>query len=33
MCQWGANLMGNQGKKPEDIIKTYFKDIEIQKVW
>ncbi|MCG9968308.1 SpoIID/LytB domain-containing protein [Pelotomaculum terephthalicicum JT] len=33
MCQWGARLLAEQGKSPEDIIKTYFKDIEIQKQW
>ena len=33
MCQWGANLLATKGKKPEEIVKTYFRDIEIQKLW
>jgi len=33
MCQWGANLMAQNGKSPEDIIKFYFKKIEIKKLW
>lgn len=33
MCQWGANLMAKQGKSPEDIVKTYFRDVNIQKLW
>ncbi len=33
MCQWGARLMAEQGKSPEDIINFYFKDIQIQRQW
>ena len=33
MCQWGARLMAEQGKSPEDIINFYFKDIAIEKQW
>lgn len=33
MCQWGARLQAEQGKSPEDIIKFYFKDINIQQQW
>jgi stage II sporulation protein D len=33
MCQWGARLMAEQGKSPEDIIRFYFQDIDIQKQW
>jgi len=33
MCQWGARLMAEQGKSPEEIVKFYFKDIDIQKQW
>ncbi|MDD4170210.1 MAG: SpoIID/LytB domain-containing protein [Desulfotomaculaceae bacterium] len=33
MCQWGARLMAEQGKSPEDIINFYFREIEIQKQW
>ncbi len=33
MCQWGAKKMSVEGKKPEDIIKFYFRGITIQKLW
>jgi len=33
MCQWGARLMADQGKSPEDIVKFYFNDVTIQKQW
>jgi len=33
MCQWGAKKMAVQGKKPEDIIRFYFKDVTIEKLW
>jgi len=33
MCQWGANLLAKNGKSPEDIVKYYFRDIEITKLW
>jgi stage II sporulation protein D len=33
LSQWGANVMAKQGKKPEDIIRHYFKDIDIVKLW
>lgn len=33
MSQWGANQMAKEGKKAEDIIKHYFNDIEIVKLW
>lgn len=33
MCQWGANLMSQNNKSPEDIVRFYFRDIEIQKLW
>ena len=33
MCQWGARLMAEQGKSPEDIVNFYFKDINIQRQW
>lgn len=33
MCQWGAKLMAEQGKSPEDIVQAYFQDIEIKKQW
>lgn len=33
LSQWGANEMAKQGKKAEDIIKYYFKGVEIVKLW
>ncbi len=33
MCQWGARRLAEQGSSPEDIIRFYFQDIEIQKQW
>jgi stage II sporulation protein D len=33
MCQWGARLLAQKGRSPEDIVKYYFKNIEIQKLW
>jgi stage II sporulation protein D len=33
MCQWGARLMAEQGKAPQDIVKFYFNDVTIQKQW
>lgn len=33
MCQWGARLMAEQGKSPEDIVNFYFNDVAIQKQW
>ena len=33
MSQWGANKMATMGKKPEDIIGQYFKDVTIEKRW
>jgi len=33
MCQWGAKLMAEQGKLPEDIVSFYFKDVEITRRW
>lgn len=33
MCQWGAKKFAQEGKSPEDIIKFYFKDITISKIW
>lgn len=33
MCQWGARLLAEQGKSPEDIIKFYFQGIQIKKIW
>lgn len=33
MSQWGANKMSTMGKKPEEIIGHYFKDVMIEKRW
>ncbi|HHY13397.1 MAG TPA: SpoIID/LytB domain-containing protein [Thermoanaerobacterales bacterium] len=33
MSQWGANAMAERGDSPEDIVKYYFKDIDIIKLW
>lgn len=33
MSQWGAYNMAKQGKKANDIIRHYFKDVEIVKMW
>lgn len=33
MSQWGANQLAKDGKKAEDIIKHYFKNVEIVKLW
>lgn len=33
MSQWGAQKMAMDGKKAEDIVKHYFKNVEIEKRW
>lgn len=33
LCQWGAKKMAAEGKSPEEIIKFYYKDIDMQKLW
>lgn len=33
MSQWGARALAEQGKSPEDIIKYFYKGIEIVKEW
>lgn len=33
MSQWGAKAMAEQGKKAEEIVKYFFKDIEINSAW
>lgn len=33
MSQWGARALAEQGKKAEEIVKYFYKDIEIKKVW
>lgn len=33
MSQWGAKALAEQGKKAEDIVNYFYKDIEIKKMW
>lgn len=33
MSQWGANRMAKDGKKPEEIVSHYFKDVKVEKRW
>ncbi|KFI36410.1 stage II sporulation protein SpoIID [Peptococcaceae bacterium SCADC1_2_3] len=33
MCQWGARQLAQEGKSPEEIIRFYFKGVEIKKYW
>lgn len=33
LSQWGANVMARQGKSPEDIIRYYFKNVDVVKLW
>jgi len=33
MSQWGAYTMAKEGKSPEEIVKYFFKDVEIIKKW
>ncbi|MCL6610451.1 MAG: SpoIID/LytB domain-containing protein [Peptococcaceae bacterium] len=33
MCQWGAHLMARNGKTPEEIVKFYFKGVEVRDLW
>ncbi|MFO7152703.1 MAG: SpoIID/LytB domain-containing protein [Bacillota bacterium] len=33
MSQWGARVLAEKGKSPEDIIKYFFKGVEIVKLW
>lgn len=33
MCQWGARRMAAEGKSPEDIVRFYFRDVTIDKMW
>lgn len=33
MCQWGARLLAEQGKSPEEIVRFYFNDVDIQRQW
>ncbi|CEP68383.1 Sporulation stage II protein D, amidase enhancer LytB [Moorella glycerini] len=33
MSQWGAKALAEQGKSPQEIIKYFFKDVELVKAW
>lgn len=33
MCQWGARLLAEQGKSPEEIVEFFFQNVEIQRKW
>lgn len=33
MSQWGAHSMAKAGKKPEEIVTHYFKDVQVEKRW
>ncbi|MGI6065103.1 MAG: SpoIID/LytB domain-containing protein [Bacillota bacterium] len=33
MSQWGAKALADQGKKPEEIVRYWFKDVEIKNLW
>ena len=33
MCQWGAKKLAVDGNEPEDIIRYFYNDIDIYKVW
>lgn len=33
LCQWGAKKLASEGKSPQEIIKFYYRDVDIQKLW
>lgn len=33
LSQWDAHMLAKEGKSPEDIVKFFFRDIEIKKLW
>ncbi|UMZ75279.1 SpoIID/LytB domain-containing protein [Natranaerofaba carboxydovora] len=33
MCQWGAKKLAQDGDEPEDIMRYFYEDIEISKIW
>jgi len=33
MCQWGARALAEEGKTPEEIVKYFYKDIQIISLW
>lgn len=33
LCQWGAHALAKAGKKPEEIVKHYYPEVKITKLW
>lgn len=33
MCQWGANALAEQGRSAEEIVKHYYRNVDIVKIW
>lgn len=33
MSQWGARALAEQGKSPEEIVKYWFKDVQLKQLW
>ncbi|MGB9885779.1 MAG: SpoIID/LytB domain-containing protein [Moorellales bacterium] len=33
MSQWGAKVLAEQGKSPEEIIRYFFRDVKIERAW
>jgi stage II sporulation protein D len=33
MCQWGAYTLAKEGKKPEDIVRYFFKGVKVEKLY
>ncbi len=33
LSQWDAHMLAKEGKNPEEIVKFFFKDIDIKKIW
>ena len=33
MCQWGARALAEEGKKAEEIVDDYYKNVKIVKLW
>lgn len=33
LCQWGALAFAKEGRKPEDIVKHYYPDVDIRRFW
>ena len=33
LSQWDAHMLAKEGKKPEEIVKFFFRDIDIKKIW